>query len=79
MLHLGDKVQEISTGRQGKIDETRSEGVSGKEQIPILWRVTFSDGNTPLIHDLNKEELRLIDCPHGEPEPGFVPERGIIE
>lgn len=79
MLHLGDMVQEIATGRQGKIDSIHAEGVLGKEQIPNLWRVFFSDGKTPLLQYFKNEvELRLIECPHANPEPGFVPERGIM-
>jgi hypothetical protein len=80
LLHLGDTVQEITTGRIGKIDSTQAEGVVGQEQIPNQWRVFFSDGKVPLVQHFNDEkDLRLLKCPHSDPEPGFVPERGIMQ
>jgi hypothetical protein len=79
-LHVGDIVQEIVTGRQGKIDNIHAEGVLGQEQIPNLWRVFFSDGKSPAMQYFkNKSELRLIKCPHAEGGDGFIPERGIME
>jgi hypothetical protein len=79
VLHLGDKVQEIVTGRTGKIDNIHSEGIVGQESTPNLWRVHFSDGKVPMMQYFKSEdELRLVECPHGEPQPGFVPERGIM-
>jgi hypothetical protein len=68
MFHLGDVVQEISTGRSGKVDEIRSEGVVGQEQIPSLWRVMFSDGKTPPLDYFKEAQLRLIECPHNKSE-----------
>jgi hypothetical protein len=70
VFHLGDKVQEIATGRCGKIDESRNN--------QELWRVFFSDGGTPPLAYFKREALRLVQCPHTEPEPGFAPERGIM-
>ena len=79
MLHLEDRVEEIATGRPGKIDNIGSAGVLGKEPTPNLWRVHFSDGKMPLMQYFkNEEELRLIQCPHEAPQPGFVPESGIM-
>jgi hypothetical protein len=79
MLHLGDIVQEIATRRQGKIDNIQSKGVLGREPIPNLWRVHFSDGQQPLMQYFkNAEELRLISCPHDPPGPRIVPKRGIM-
>jgi hypothetical protein len=79
VLHLEDKVEEITTGRPGHIDNIGSEGIVGQEPTPNLWRVHFSDGKTPLMQYFkNEDELRLIECPHEEPQPGFVPERGIM-
>jgi hypothetical protein len=71
VFHLGDKVQVIATGRPGKLEECRNSGE--------LWRVSFSDGGKPPIDYFKPEALRLVECPHPEPEPGFVPERGIME
>jgi hypothetical protein len=70
-FHLEDKVQVIATGRPGKLDECRSSGE--------LWRVFFSDGKKPALDYFKTEALRLIECPHDDPEPSFVPERGIVE
>jgi hypothetical protein len=79
VLHLEDSVEEIATGRPGHIDSISSEGIVGQEQTPNAWRVHFSDGKTPLMQYFKKEEeLRLIKCPHDTPQPGFVPERGIM-
>jgi hypothetical protein len=80
MLHLGDIVQEVATGRQGKIDNIQSHGVLVQEPIPNMWRVHFSDGQQPLMQSFeNADDLSLIKCPHADPEPGFVPERSIME
>jgi hypothetical protein len=44
-----------------------------------MWSVFFSDGKEPLFQYFRKEDaLRLIECPHVEAEPGFVPGRSII-
>lgn len=79
MLHLGDKVQEIVTGRTGKIDNIHYDGIVGQEPTANLWRVHFSDGVVPMMQYFKTEdELRLVECPHEEPQPCFVPERGIM-
>lgn len=78
MLHMGDKVQEIATGRQGKIDSVRYNGTP-EDGIPTAWRVYFSDSKDPLIQYFKKEdELRVIECPRADPDPGFVPDRPIM-
>jgi hypothetical protein len=79
MLHLGDFVREISTGREGKVDNICSEGILGQEPIPNLWRVLFLDGETPLMQYFKNEgELQLLRCPHEATEAGLVPDRGIM-
>jgi hypothetical protein len=68
-FHLGDTVLETKTQRQGKIDELRSD----------MFRVILLDGQQPLIQyykDIG--DFELVTCPHAEPEPRFVPERGIM-
>jgi hypothetical protein len=80
MFHNEDIVEEIATGRQGKIDSIQSEGIVGQEQIPNQWRVFFSDGKEPLLKSFKKEdEIRLIKCPHPRREPGFYPGRPIMD
>jgi hypothetical protein len=80
VLHAEDVVEEIATGRRGQIDNIHSEGVLGQEPIPNLWRVHFSDGKEPLWKSFKQEnELRLITCPHADPEPGFAPTRPIMD
>lgn len=69
-FHLGDTVQVIATRRHGKIDECRNNGE--------LWRVFFSDGKRPIMDYFQPDALTLVECPHDDPEPGFVPERGIM-
>ena len=69
-FHLGDKVQVIDSGRPGTLDECRNSGE--------LWRVFFSDGEKPLLDYFKPDAIRLIECPHDDPDPGFVPERGIM-
>lgn len=79
VLHMGDKVQEIATARHGKIDSINYQGTSENE-TPTMWRVYFSDSKEPLIQYFKKEEdLRLVECPHSKVEPGFVPERPIMQ
>lgn len=79
VFHLGDIVQEIATGRQGKIDNIHSEGVLGQEPTPNLWRVHFSDGQQPMMQYFQTtDELRLVKCPHDSSQPRFVPARGIM-
>ena len=80
MFHNEDIVEEVATGRQGKIDSIQSEGVLGQEQIPNLWRVVFLDGKEPPLKYFKKEdEMRLIKCPHSQGEPGFYPARPIMD
>jgi hypothetical protein len=68
-FHLGDTVLETKTQRQGKIDELRSD----------MFRVIFLDGQQPLIQYYKDiADFELVTCPHEEPAPGFVPERGIM-
>lgn len=77
-LHGDDIVQEIGTGRQGKIDAIGSEITQGRE-TQTNWRVAFSDGKGPPLWTFTKRaELRLVRCPHGESEPGFFPAEGIM-
>jgi hypothetical protein len=80
VLHLQDRVEEIATGRAGHIDNIQSGAILGQEPTPNLWRVHFSDGKMPLMQYFkSEEELRLVKCPHEEAQPGFVPERGIMD
>ena len=68
-FHLGDIVREKKTGRHGKIDELREE----------MFRVMFSDNqDPPLAYFKSVDEFDLMNCPHPGPEPGFVPDRGIM-
>jgi hypothetical protein len=68
-FHLEDTVREKKTGRQGKIDELRSE----------MFRVIFLDNqNPPLQYFKSVEEFELVNCPHSEPGPAFVPDHGIM-
>lgn len=61
VLHLGDMVQELATGRTGKVDNISSEEPVGGPQVPTLWRVIFSDGKQPLVQYFKGEgELRVI-------------------
>jgi len=69
-FHLGDTVLETKTQRQGKIDELRSD----------MFRVNFLDGKQPVIQYFKSiSDFELVKCPHTEPGPGFVPERGIMD
>jgi len=78
LLHGGDIVQEIATGRQGKIDGIGNAIMQGRE-TQTNWRIAFSDGKEPGMWTYkNRAELRLIICPHGDPEPGFYPAEGIM-
>jgi hypothetical protein len=79
MLHNEDIVEEIATGREGKIDSISSEIAQGRE-TPNLWRVFFSDGKVPLMKYFKKEgELRLIKCPHRGSETAIYPERPLAD
>lgn len=80
MLHNDDVVEEVTTGRPGKIDSIQSGGALGEEPKPNQWRVHFSDGKDPLMKYFDSEDhLRLIKCPHGESSSGFVPSRPIMD
>jgi len=80
MLHIDDIVEEISSKRQGKIDNIGGQGFPGQE-IHNQWRVQFSDGTEPpLKYFTDENELRLVSCPHSESgPPGFYPSRPIME
>ncbi len=76
-LHVGDNVQEIATGRSGKIQGAR--GVVGQE--PEFWMVYLSDGKKAEIKHFKRNdlhELRLINCPHQPTEPCFIPSSSIM-
>jgi hypothetical protein len=56
--------------RKGKIDEMRSD----------MFRVIFLDGQQLLTEYFKSiRNFDLVKCPHTEPGPGFVPERGIMD
>jgi hypothetical protein len=78
-LHLGDIVEEIATNRRGKIDNMSiTHGPQGQQTVNS-WRVYFNDGKQPLLGMFkNREELRLVSCPHTEGEPRFTPARSIM-
>jgi hypothetical protein len=78
MLHLGDVVEEIATGRLGKIDTVLEHHANGQQTVNY-WRVFFDDSKQPLLGIINDAlELRLVSCPHTETEPRFTPARSII-
>jgi hypothetical protein len=78
MLHLGDVVEEIATGRLGKIDTVLEHHANGQQTVNY-WRVFFDDGKQPLLGIIKDAlELRLVSCPHTEAEPRFTPARSII-
>jgi hypothetical protein len=80
MIHLEDVVEEIATGRQGKVDSTHGEGPSADQQTTTLWRVHFSDGKEPMMQYFKSEaELRVVRCPHSDSGSGFVPARSIMD
>jgi hypothetical protein len=74
MLHNGDWVEEIATGRRGVIDSINA-SVAGKQEIQTHWRVLFKDGKEPLLKIFTKQEdFKLMRCPHEDKgEPGFYP------
>jgi hypothetical protein len=77
MFQSGDKVEEIATGRQGKIYEIASGGPVGKA-TPNEWRVLFRDGKQPSRKNFhNEKELRSV--PGGEPEPGISPDKPLVD
>jgi len=79
MFHLGDIVEEIATNRQGKIDNiSQSNDASGRVTSVNYWRIIFTDGKQPLYAIVkDPAEIRVVSCPHSDPEPGFRPARGI--
>lgn len=70
LFHLGDSVEVVATRQQGKIVGSRKDG-----DIIVCWDVLFADGTR---HYPKSAELHLINCPHGESEPGLVPDQGIM-
>jgi len=79
MLHNGDGVEEVATGRRGVIDGIGS-SVVNKQETQNSWSVRFNDGKEPLIKIFtNREDFNLVGCPHqDEGEPGFYPSRSIM-
>jgi hypothetical protein len=67
MLQVGDKVEEIATGRQGKIVIMQSDGSRGNG-ITTEWQVIFVDGTRK--HFRNENELKSLMA---KPEPGISP------
>lgn len=79
MIHNEDLVEEVATARRGKVDSVGAETVQGRT-VPNLWCVRFLDGKEPPLKYFQTEaDLRVISCPHGESEPGFYPERPLVE
>jgi hypothetical protein len=80
MFHLGDIVQEVATGRRGKIDNlSQNHDAKGEVTSINYWRVFFEDGKQPLFGMVSDPEgIRLVSCPHGKPEASFHPARGIM-
>lgn len=76
VLHQGDIVEEIDTGRLGKVWEARQLMTDS-----LRWRVEFSDGQKPIMnYFITRSDLRLIDCPHSAPpESGPKLTRGSME
>lgn len=74
MFHNEDIVEEVATGRQGKVTQIHFDGA-----VQNRWHVVFEDGKQPPINWFKEEsELRLVKCPHsGGGEPGFYPERPL--
>jgi hypothetical protein len=66
-IHGGDKVEEVASARQGYVSGNRDNGAT----LVII----FDDGKVGYLTPI---EVRVIQCPHPEPEPGFVPTRGIM-
>jgi hypothetical protein len=79
MFHLGDIVEEIATNRQGKIDNiSQNNDANGRVTSINYWRVIFTDGKQPLYQIVKEPtEIRVVSCPHSDPEPGFYPDRPI--
>jgi hypothetical protein len=67
MLQAGDKIQEISTGRQGEIKITQSDGSRGNG-ITTEWQVVFEDGTRKTFRDEN--ELKSL---MKKPDAGISP------
>jgi hypothetical protein len=65
----GDMVEEIGTGRKGRI----SLGTIGSPTV------MFVDGKMPLIKDFpNLSELRLIERAGEDAPPALIPERWVV-
>jgi hypothetical protein len=78
MYHNEDLVEEIATGRQGKLTHIGS-SITGNVETQTSRGVTFQDGKQPpLRHFTNPDEIRLVKCPHSEPEGGFYPAEPLI-
>jgi hypothetical protein len=73
MFHEEDIVEEIATGRLGKIDQIGCETSRGHE-TQTQWHVVFSDTRAPGVSTfVSKAQLRLVRCPHSDPRPGVSP------
>jgi hypothetical protein len=60
-LHAGDIVEEVATGREGRVGSSYGAVGTPDER----WLVFFSDGQDSLTKLLfNMDDLRLITCPH---------------
>jgi hypothetical protein len=62
VFHLDDEVEEVATGRLGKVEKVV--GTIGDQ--PDMWKVRFTDGKNPEMKFFRRNEsdqLRLIDCP----------------
>lgn len=78
MYHNDDVVEEMATGRQGKIDSIGASTTAGLT-TQTSWRVRFEDQKAPpLKYFTNADEIRLVSCPHGETEPGLYPAESLI-
>jgi hypothetical protein len=71
-LQNEDIVEVIANGRQGRIENSRSD----EKQEPIYW-VEF-DRNFATREWFGADQLRLIARPKGTDEPGFYPSRSIM-
>jgi hypothetical protein len=64
LIQAGDTVEEIATGRHGKLTSVESNNPSANTSAtvtPIKWHVHFSDGKEPVFRTFHKEsDLRLV-------------------
>jgi hypothetical protein len=67
MFQAGDKIEEISTGRQGEIKITQSDGSRGTG-ITTEWQVVFVDGTRKTFREENEMKSLMK-----KPEPGISP------